>query len=655
MSRRKAGVTWKVDKGSVEKVEKLLKNGIREGTKKTRDQLIDLGQRNAKEIIVRKDAIWKTELYHSIQTSKNFSGNYAYKGQVFSNVEHAGPIEHGARYGARGPPVTALIPWVKSKRSRRSPLVGTSSPTFDQAPEDMDIAGPSSPGEILANRDISVVDSRFFEKGDWTPNDSFVGQDIILYDRNDGEYVQGVVTGYGIEGDPQVELEDGSTIEVLPYDVPVPKEYDPVYGTDANTLSDEEYEKIISQIYENNITIDESVGQDELEVLFGKSLDAVKSSIEDPELRQKFEKAVGKLPRVTDTPSKQTTAVGYMQPGAVGKANEIYINTQRDPKKVVNTGIHELHHLFNQYGAERGPATIVTKQGAGFKGHEHKSNPKKVPVNFDYYTLNSFEGHLGTSPTGDPGYADADEYFLGLDEAYRRRQLDHFGDSVFDDIENGTVKVDGRDYTPIDNIPETLTADGDIRVGDYLETESVEGTERYRIESILESDGIGHTEVVVADKSGERETIVVTDVSASIGSSEVQGLSFAPGDGPGRDIHPFGSNNPTDQYYEALNRLWLRAALASDKYDGDHIRRERFYPDGDNYALIGGFETSTNLWELVLDEDNPLDGEAADLYQNHPDVFYAVNKYFTPSDAFKEDVEREYGVPYEEILSRVTP
>lgn len=92
------------------RVRKSLKGGMRDAG----DRLLDAGEKTAKNTIQKRGRVWRRELMRSFKRENEGTG----KGRraVLRNVAtHAGPVEHGAVYGARGPPIAALIPWILSK------------------------------------------------------------------------------------------------------------------------------------------------------------------------------------------------------------------------------------------------------------------------------------------------------------------------------------------------------------------------------------------------------------------------------------------------------------------------------------------------------------------------------------------------------------
>ncbi len=93
-----------------DRIRKSLKGGMRDSG----DRLLDSGEKTAKNTIQKRGRVWRRELMRSFQQENEGTG--AGRRAVLRNVAtHAGPVEHGAVYGARGPPIAALIPWVLSK------------------------------------------------------------------------------------------------------------------------------------------------------------------------------------------------------------------------------------------------------------------------------------------------------------------------------------------------------------------------------------------------------------------------------------------------------------------------------------------------------------------------------------------------------------
>lgn len=93
-----------------DRIRRSLKGGIRDAA----DELLDSGQKTAKNTIQKRGRVWRRELMNSFEEENKGTGGG--RRAVLRNVAtHAAPVEHGATYGTRGPPIAALIPWVLSK------------------------------------------------------------------------------------------------------------------------------------------------------------------------------------------------------------------------------------------------------------------------------------------------------------------------------------------------------------------------------------------------------------------------------------------------------------------------------------------------------------------------------------------------------------
>lgn len=91
-------------------IEDAIKQGIQDGG----GEIIDHSQKIAKTHI-REKAYWTGELLQSWLKEESAGRMQTYHGMLENTAPHAAPIEHGASYGAEGPPIEELIPWVRSE------------------------------------------------------------------------------------------------------------------------------------------------------------------------------------------------------------------------------------------------------------------------------------------------------------------------------------------------------------------------------------------------------------------------------------------------------------------------------------------------------------------------------------------------------------
>lgn len=93
-----------------------LKDAIEEGIKsasgaRSANGLTDYMEKEAQAKLQREGAIWTGELHDSFGT-RYLKKNGGLVVVLYNDADHAAPIEYGAEYGEKGPPVEALIPWV---------------------------------------------------------------------------------------------------------------------------------------------------------------------------------------------------------------------------------------------------------------------------------------------------------------------------------------------------------------------------------------------------------------------------------------------------------------------------------------------------------------------------------------------------------------
>lgn len=128
-------------------IEDHVERGIKAGRTALSRELEEVAQERIREA----GAIWKGELIDSFDTDIYREGSKFVL--VFKNdAEHAAPIEFGAEYTDRGPPVAALIPWVQTQ------LRGISIPEDDlPAHEDVERIREEARDEALNQNMIDAA------------------------------------------------------------------------------------------------------------------------------------------------------------------------------------------------------------------------------------------------------------------------------------------------------------------------------------------------------------------------------------------------------------------------------------------------------------------------------------------------------------------
>jgi hypothetical protein len=145
--------------GVVDDIEDAITQGIVQSGTAIGDEM----EYTAKERILDAGAVWTGELISSFDVSYRTEGNKLVV-TLSNDADHARPIEFGAEYGERGPPVAALIPWVRTHLMGmtldREPRGNLSGEAVD---DELEVEGPS--GERVDVREFSdpeVIDRAFW-------------------------------------------------------------------------------------------------------------------------------------------------------------------------------------------------------------------------------------------------------------------------------------------------------------------------------------------------------------------------------------------------------------------------------------------------------------------------------------------------------------
>lgn len=690
-----SSIDIEIDVNGVERVTRRLAEGVRAGAKQTRDDLLTTGQNKARSIIVSRDAVWRTHLYRSVKKIPTTSSAGHYTGQVRADTPYAATIEGGRRPGARAPPVGALIPWVKSKMYGGG--MGFGSPSYpegsigqstvqttefqDPLGEDVDFAGDADGAEIIQMAEFDTTDSEFIEEGTFSAiDDGFAGQQMVFYDPDTGEYYVGVVEAYNLDKEMQI-FAPHSVNDALPNDRFFDSQnVEPVFIESKSSKLDSELKDQIEHIKQQRININESRDPD-LESIFDDALGTVLSSSESRDYDEKLETGIGSLPEVRDTPvdgfdpEKDPTdyGAGSIPPGEKEDRipNHLFINTDaQSGEEAKSTGIHELQHLIDLYGYEEERAVdrdaFPGKPDSKVGEHNTKSEFQPLePLFFRFEEEDFGEADIEDYPdrlATDQGHAPAENYFIGADQEERKDLLNDIKEEELERVKGGT------NSPPPDSEFEDLEGEDlseavmDAEPGDYFKVQFQAEEVTLRVESnapgedLVAADGTGEVFHVTESMYNELE---LRSEESPHPSEHFEG-GFAEGDGPGREVSPFQNDDDQKVLQEASNRAWLRGALASENWSGadrfERDVRQRFFMNRRRYALAGSaMETNSILPQMVLMDVDRREGAASDLYQNHPDTFWAVNQVFDPTDEFKEDLEDIYNVPYEELVERTRP
>lgn len=97
-----------------DEIQQRITDGIRDSARSTEGSLPDQIEDVAQHRIRGNGAIFKGELSGSFVASWSSSPKGVHI-KVENESDHAAPVEYGAEYTEKGPPVVALIPWVRAK------------------------------------------------------------------------------------------------------------------------------------------------------------------------------------------------------------------------------------------------------------------------------------------------------------------------------------------------------------------------------------------------------------------------------------------------------------------------------------------------------------------------------------------------------------
>jgi hypothetical protein len=143
-----------------ESIEDAVTSGMREGGQQAASEAEEVAQQRIRNV----GAVFTGDLIESFEIDLKKRGNNIIV-TLENTSDHAAPIEYGAEYTDRGPPVAALIPWVKLK------MTGYSVPESEVAdlpePQDVeeDTSIPQANGPAV---DLTTVfDEEIVQKAFW--------------------------------------------------------------------------------------------------------------------------------------------------------------------------------------------------------------------------------------------------------------------------------------------------------------------------------------------------------------------------------------------------------------------------------------------------------------------------------------------------------
>lgn len=695
-----------VDELSVEKVEEKLENSLREGAKTTRDNLLSIGQTHARNVITRRDAVWRGQLLDSISTKKLPSNQYQISGKVYTTSDHARPVEEGAEYTDEGPNIENLIPWVKDHYSflggfdaqnigpddpdpgpeleeesfdvdLEDAEISRDKPSFDFENED-EIAGPKTKGGVQLEKDLDLNEGVFYKEGtfddtDWA--DTYRSQRIIVYDDGIGEYKEATVVRYsGPAGDkPRVVYERGNIEEEV--DLRETVEFDIVWAEDFGSREVKDSVEDVIDLIKNEHRKSSFNNYTD----FKRALSRAVTRITDSSKSEDLDKAIVEyLSRtdylVGDTQPRGSGSAGQHMSGTTGP-KYIYLDDSKTPDDIEGTAVHELFHGIDN---RNGYSSVVMPSGSkpSSKTSELKKKIKKSGTTRENFVLNfGYVSDYNGDPNAQYPYADAEKHFIQDRLSQAEKQLGHFGRYVRNEVKDGPIADSTISYesVPEDKLKDLFGPEGSITAGDRLKGRvypaggggpinkelkvvSTDSTEFIRTMKVMDNSGQRYEMTYATTALDEEPDDFYIDYKGR--NSDFVDIAYSE-DSPERSILDFRYSDDERALYEAINRAWLRQALAEEIHQNDFDTRAEYYIKR-HYSAVGAVETAAiarTMWvsgtELASNRDSTA--IAGSLYQNHPDLFYALGQLYEPSQEFKEELENSLGIDYETAIDRIEP
>jgi len=195
------------NKDVVDDIEDSIEDGIENALKPSRpDSLGKRMERAMQEYLRQRGKVWTTELVNSFDISFEVR-NGIWVMLVQNDAEHAAPMDTGARYGAKGPPLAKLIPWVQQKM-RGYRVEGGQLVVYNDSPTVMTDGGtpsqePSKEHVTLSLPDDLQVDNvQTFEEAGMAGGVNIENSYYVEFENGDFAYFSGNINVGDFGSDP---------------------------------------------------------------------------------------------------------------------------------------------------------------------------------------------------------------------------------------------------------------------------------------------------------------------------------------------------------------------------------------------------------------------------------------------------------------------
>ena len=677
----------------IQKVGELLEDGIKEGAQKSLDSLLDVGKDSAKNIISANDLVWTGELYGSINKESSFSDG-SYSGTVSADSPHAAPIEFGAEYTTEGPPVSALIPWVKVKLadwnvdmdpddrgpdpfSRDSdPLIpelepngeNTNQKVYNIGPDDEDIfvdadeypdkeLPDGTPVSNLGGKRFTPDDSFYGEGEEYSvEDDGYPGQRIAVHQEphfpeDDSDVTFWILT-FDEEDSPQFEKEGDNNIERTEF---LPDEK--IVASSSETESRRSSKAISRLISDAEWDTDKDLTEDLITDESQRLLDEGN--------REEIERLlynIEKVENVADEREDSDKVAGYIKPQNSDKSylpsvvvgiNEDKVGSSLDTL-IQKTIRHEFQHGSQIHHDH------VTDDEINEKVQQYRDTNPSI---FTYEYLQ--KGDDG-DPDANYPYGPAHDNLILEDDIDREAVFNTWESDIKDQIRHGLNDRAGlANYEDVEAVDlfgdEIVPEEGDYLRGDFDNIED----KHVQISKIDEGEI-----TLVKVKNGRNNKVSLSFYEdGSTLDGDVTG--YAPSDSvdTSPNLYYDPEENPVEAYREVVSRSWYRGVIGTE-YDADSpqatdINKElgKWSPTSTPYALANSMETGAGLKEIagkrkfepIKDPQKSYAQVVRNLVQRNPTLIFAYVEWYngltsskfeeqivsvTDSDTFEEAIEK---------------
>lgn len=640
-----------------ERLEQDFKDGIEDGI----DDLLDLAEREAQNVVRLHDRIFNREVYHGFrQNEANWTSPTSAEGSVRNVAPHAPIVEYGADYGARGPPVEALIPWVE--RNLGGWQIMDDGPPGGPGPKTPH-AGDDSGDDLDSHVDANWTqfhNDRYDGEGLWE------GQRVTVYDPDDG-YVNGTIKTVTWRGHTEIDRDDGLTDTIDWRGGTHTDGYGIAAGQDWYSLSSVEKKDIMRSMAQNmdfDSTFTSGFRSDIDDVL-----EQYIANAKNPAKVKRMLMGISKIKR-NDSISALGNWIGDERSGSV---------TFNEQKAGIGTIRHEFGHAFinlNGYDYAPGARHYDDTQGERWDTVRRWKNGS-LPYNYDSIGEENWETESG-NPLPHPT-----TYMLhhrdkragnGIYDDVNDPSWDNYREYVHKQSKFDLQRNDDNsppDYDPFFTEQQVLDPDsGAAGSGDAMhiayENDGAFKDFHVEIESSVYKKSNESGYALDISQDGTQKTLDITDNGELAddnlvfygylmgGADELNGgdgTVLGPDDVPTDPGFYADADDTMERLREGLNRHLWREMLATEL--GDRSQRGSWYLRSDGYSGTNAHETMAHFMAIIL-SDGQTSGADRHRIQNlldrSPLLIYAGAQVFDYSDEMKDALEQHTGLDFDDLL-----